>query len=507
MSTSNGTRGAHTGKQNNPGRRLLPRPLIRSLSVMLLGTLLVSATWGCTDAPAPTQIQDQPTQTTQTTSRTATRASAPRTTPTQAPSGEAGQLDPTFGSDGMVTTDMGSDGDIIHAMAIQEDGKIVVAGESWPPPERQPHFALARYNPDGSLDTTFGDDGTVLSNMVEENDYSMAYALALAPGGKILVAGSAVDPEVGHKAFALARYNGEGSLDKTFGKGGRTLVAVSEAGGYSRLDEAYAVALAPDGKIVVAGATGDLVPDNIAVVRFSKDGKPDKTFGKNGVVVTDSELGDDIARAVIVQEDGKIVVGGNVAPGDGNDNFGIVRYTTKGTVDTTFGKKGFVSTAFPGDKAWGQAMIAQPDGKITLTGYVQVPNICAGCSMYGIGLARYNPDGSLDKAFGNDGTVLSNFTYSAQGAALTALPDGRLVVAGTASVDDFGLAIYTPDGRVETAYALDGLIVTNFAGEVDSGDHAYAVAVQPDGKIVAAGTGATDEHGIELEFALARYQP
>jgi uncharacterized delta-60 repeat protein len=222
-----------------------------------------------------------------------------------------GDLDTSFGSTGKVLT-VFFDGSAASAVAIQSDGKIVVAGS-----------ALVRYNADGTLDTTFGDQGKVTT--------FCCGALAIQPDGKIVGAGvSGVSP--GNVDFALVRYLPNGTLDTTFSGDG----TVTTDFGNGRLDGAWAIVLQPDGKIVVVGASrveGDSASEDVALARYLPNGSLDATFSGDGKVLTDLGSGEgDVATAVALQPDGKIVVAGFTHRGD----FALARYLSNGTLDTTF---------------------------------------------------------------------------------------------------------------------------------------------------------------------------
>jgi uncharacterized delta-60 repeat protein len=367
-----------------------------------------------------------------------------------------GDLDPSFGSGGRVYTDFGGD-DRAFALSLQPDGKIVVAGTSSVHGSGTGgNFALARYNVDGSLDATFGTGGKVITDFIN-NGSDEAHVLALQPDGKIVAAG--------HVAwgfdFALARYNPDGSLDVSFGNGGK--VITSDAG----YDWFSAVALQPDGKIVVAGwSGGGFYSADFVLARYNFDGTLDAGFGSGGKVTTDLG-GDDRASAMALQPDGKIVAAGRTSGG----NFALTRYNQDGSPDATFGLGGKVTTDLGGDDAV-SAMALQPDGRI----------VVGGASNSRFALARYNRDGSLDPTFGAGGAVIADFDAA---AALALQPDGKIVVAAWP-----GLARYNPDGRLDLPFGTGGTAAT--------GSGATALALQADGKIVTVG-------GLG-NFLLARYE-
>jgi uncharacterized delta-60 repeat protein len=216
-----------------------------------------------------------------------------------------GALDPTFGTGGEVTTDFGGS-DSAEAVGIQSDGKIVTAGSTFSGGLQ--HFVLARYNADGNLDSSFGSGGKVTTDF---GGFDAASALVIQPDGRIVAAGR------GSGDFALARYNADGSLDPTFGSGGKV---TTDFGGS---DDAFGVALQADGKIVAAGQGGS----DFGLARYNADGSLDPTFGSGSRVTTDLGGFED-AIAVALQNDGKIVITGQKFSG-GFQQFALARYTTR----------------------------------------------------------------------------------------------------------------------------------------------------------------------------------
>ncbi|MFJ5138641.1 calcium-binding protein [Streptomyces sp. NPDC088707] len=393
-----------------------------------------------------------------------------------------GDLDPSFGPDGRVTTPITGYAEG-HDIARQADGRVVVVGVS------EAGFTLARYDTDGGLDTGFGGDGIVTSDF--GGGGHTANAVAIQPSdGKIVVVGTTeVIAEEGGGCcfFSVARYNTDGSLDAGFGDGG--LVRVEEFGGSA---DGADVAVQPDGRIVAAGKGGG---GGFALVRLGTDGTLDPGLGGDGAVVagftpTSPQDGGGIARGMALQPDGRIVSVGYV----GNTAFdiGVARYNSDGTLDTTFSGDGMVTADFGGTE-FGNAVAVQPDGRI----------VAAGSGGLGFAVLRYNANGTPDAGFGTGGRTSVNAPGDggiAYGLALQ--QNGKIVLAGRADdpnsseANDFGLARLHVNGAVDTGFGGDGFVVTGF----NDFDEARGVLVQPDGKIVAAG------YGAGFAFALARYQ-
>jgi uncharacterized delta-60 repeat protein len=386
------------------------------------------------------------------------------------------QLDLTFGTGGIVTSDLGA-GDYAYTLAIQDDGKIIAAGTSDPTAQYGNEFALVRYNTNGSLDSTFGSGGKIAT----QSDIDYARALLIQADGKILVIGQATWD------YGVARFNQNGSFDGTFGNGG---VVKADVGIY---DYPWAAALQADGKIVVAGTSGGSNLD-FAVIRYNSDGSLDSTFGNSGKVVSSVNSFDDWARAVSIQTDGKIVVAGYCSNGADFD-FCAVRYNANGGLDTTFGSLGKVLTNFgsqSNDTAWD--MTIQSDGKIVLVG---------SCNNDIFSAARYNADGSLDADFGTNGILTTAIRDMDIAQSVAVQTNGKIVVAGKSWKDsfyDFAVVRYNSDGSIDTSFG--GGEITTGIGSFD--DEAYAVVLQADGKIVAAGS---TYNGTNSDFAVVRYLP
>jgi uncharacterized delta-60 repeat protein len=421
-----------------------------------------------------------------------------------------GELDPTFGDGGKVTNDFGSDLEEIRGIAVQEDGKIVVLGETWP--KQIPRFTLARYNPDGTLDEEFGDEGLVVTETTEQ-DYQrgIPHALLLQPDGKIVVGGGSTSPDHNHGVFALMRYNEDGTLDEDFGPDGRVVIALNDEKYGSFADEIYALALQSDGKIVAAGITGEY-PQDIGVARFNDDGTLDEDFGDGGKVALDIEGSDDGAYAVAVQEDGKILVTGYASSEGGVEfkDYALVRLNEDGALDEDFGDGGIVRTELGNNQEdTARAIVLHPDGKITLAGPSVVgPQQCTTqvgiCWRFGYGLAQYNSDGTLDEEFGDGGIVTRDLLYSAANYGLVRLPDGKLATGGYVSRADFALALFNSDGTPVESFGNKGVVRTEFG---IYSDYAYALAQQPDGKLLLAGTAVVDpENILNGDFAIVRYR-
>ncbi len=414
-----------------------------------------------------------------------------------------GDLDPAFGNGGQVTTDFNHSTDIANAVALQADGKLLVAGTTYTNNDFSGEdFALARYNPDGSLDTTFGVKGKVTTDF--PGLAAEISAILVQPDGKIVVAGGAFPLFVFLGDFELARYNSNGSLDTAFGNGGIVTTSFPGQGSY-----AFALALQTDGKILAAGtdfvnfSSDDSSNTDFALARYNPNGTPDLTFGGGGQITTDFDGFNDDAFSVLLQPDGKIVAVGSAKNPTNFYDFAAARYLANGSIDPTFGSAGKVRTDF-GDHNFDQARSAvlQPDGKIVAAGFA----ISQNGGVQNFAIARYGSNGVLDATFSGDGMTQIDFGSCCQSAYSVLLQgDGKIIAVGypnTESSDsDFLLARLNTNGALDTTFGTGGEVRTSF-GDLNGG--ANAAALQPDGKIIAVGFQATATNKF-AEFALARY--
>ncbi|KKD06050.1 calcium-binding protein [Streptomyces sp. WM6386] len=378
-----------------------------------------------------------------------------------------GSFDTSFGDNGETVTDFAGGEDRAHAVALQPDGKIVVAGESGATEGGCCLFTVARYNADGSLDTGFGTGGRVVSDVG-----SVARGVAVQPDGKIVAAGQGIAGP-GDLRFMVARYNADGSPDTGFGTGGYTLTPF-EGGG-----SAHDLALQPDGRIVLAGETGGPSgPNDFALARYTAAGGLDTGFGTGGTVRTvlssaPGFLGDDSARGVAVQSDGKIVAAGYSAY-----DFALVRYTGSGALDPAFATDGVVTTDFGGNADGAFDLALQTDGRIVAVGQANTD----------FAVARYTTAGSLDTGFGTGGkkTTDMGFGYFDEAHAVAVQPDGRIVVFGN-NGDDRALARYLGGN----ATGVDLSVTKTGTATVSIGDRATYTVTVTNNSTATSATGVT----------------
>jgi uncharacterized delta-60 repeat protein len=414
----------------------------------------------------------------------------------------SGDLDPSFGIGGQVTTDISNSTDIANAVTIQADGKLVVVGETYRKNDfSDEDFVVTRYDTDGTLDSTFGRRGKVRTDF--PGLAGVPSSVVVQPDGKIVVAGGAFPLFTFLGNFKVVRYNSNGTLDNSFGVGGIVTTTFPE-GSY-----ANAIALQSDGKIIAAGTVfvdvviGDMSNTDFALARYNPDGSLDTSFGNGGTVTTDFFGTEDDAFSVLIQPDGKIVaVGSSNNPATFYD-FAAVRYLSNGTIDTTFGVGGKVTTDF-GDQNFDRAHSAalQPDGSIVAAGFAISQN--GGSQNFAV--ARYTPNGVLDTTFSRDGMTEIDFGNCCQSAYEVLLQsDGKIVTVGYANTEDsdsdFLLARLTSRGALDSTFGIGGQVRTSF-GDLNGG--ANGAVLQPDGKIVAVGFQATFTNH-RADIALARY--
>ena len=391
----------------------------------------------------------------------------------------AGQLDTTFGVNGKVTTQIGSSSrSEALAIALQPDGKFVSAGYS-ANSANSSDFALARYNSDGSLDATFGTGGKVTTDI--GNDDNASFALAIQTDGKFVAAGSRFNGA--DDDFALIRYNSDGTLDNTFGAGG---IVTTNFGGSSEIIDA--ITIQPDGKIVAAGYRVSGSFFDFALARYNSNGSLDDTFGSGGRITTSITDFDDLARAIALQADGKIVV-----VGEANADFAAARYNANGSLDTTFDGDGTVVTSINlFDSAYDVAI--QGDGKIVAAGEA------GNGSNSDFALVRYESNGSLDATFDGDGKVTTTIGESDEFASSVAIQASGNIIAGGFSYnganDDFALVRYNSNGSLDLTFGAGGRTTTDFGNS--SFDYISAIAVQSTNRLIAVGS-------ANSSFAAAAY--
>jgi uncharacterized delta-60 repeat protein len=420
-----------------------------------------------------------------------------------------GDLDRSFGQRGTVITNLTPWNENTGDVAIQADGRIVVVGRA---SSRSGYgsFAVLRYRAGGRLDRGFGRDGVVVTDVSKRED--SASAVAMQPNGKVVVVGTA--NVAGRETITIVRYRRAGALDRTFGAQG---IATVDVGAPTDNETGEDVAIQPNGKLVVAGSVSG--SSSFALARLDRLGEPDDTFDGDGVATAD--VGGELAvtSSLAIQPDGEIVVAGASWTEAGFDGIAMVRFAADGQVDGTFGTGGIATAEFTagsdGGGDWAGGVAIQRNSRIVVAGDAGGP--AEYTSSFGV--ARFLANGSLDPSFHGEGTVRTNFTRwddSASDVAIQA--NGKIVVVGVAgymwgSVPTFAIARYRADGTLDPSFGDGGKLRTRVGGvqpgqQTDIvGSWASAVALQADGRIVVAGDVDRAAAGrIDGRLAVARYR-
>jgi len=395
-----------------------------------------------------------------------------------------GVLDTSFNSpNGFIIQPIGSSFDKGYSLAIQSDGKILLGGYCLN--GSNDDFCIARFNSDGTLDTTFGSSGKVIQPIGSAEDYG--YSLAIQSDGKILLGGYCFN---GNYDFCIARFNSDGTLDTSFGTSGKVIQPIGSANDYG-----YSLAIQPDGKILLGGnCSGDF-----CIARFNSDGTLDTTFGNSGKIIQPIGSYNDWGQSLAIQPDGKILLGGHYYNGS-NDDFCIARFNSDGTLDTTFGNSGKIMQPIGSYDDFGNSLAIQPDGKILLGGR------CSNGSNSDFCIARFNSDGTLDTTFGSpNGYIIQSIGSSDDGGfSLAIQPDGKILLGGiclNGSNSDFCIARFNSNGTLDTTFGSPNGYIIQSIGPSD--DFGISLAIQPDGKILLGGF---CYNGSNENFCIARFQ-
>ncbi len=418
-----------------------------------------------------------------------------------------GDLDATFGTGGKVSTDVGASFDSANNAAQQTDGKIVTAGTTRNTDTDPDNLLVVRYNLDGSLDTSFGTGGKVIviNTTSTSTNFGQVSGIAFQADGKILVS------VTGRKS--IFRFNPNGSLDAAFGDNGLLTLPNSGSVYISGIGD---IAVLSDGKILICGSgNNNTFTQGFGLARLNQDGSFDTTFGTGGIVRTPFTTGTTAAGAteISVAANGKIAIGGSVNPQTTPGQPGIAVYNADGSPDTSFGDGGKVlltgtSVNFFGSLAW------QTDGKIVIVGRRLRENDTSPAAYF----QRYTANGAVDASFGTNGEV---FPISTNRPLITLndvviQPDGKILGFGSGFVSfQGGLSAWmtvvrlSPSGAFDSTFGTNGIVTTPFNTNF-SGNQSQALTgfLQSDGKIVAAGlefvinpTAGTGNSNI----AIARY--
>jgi uncharacterized delta-60 repeat protein len=409
----------------------------------------------------------------------------------------------------VVTTFPGEPVAEARGVAVQADGKVVVVGDAASPPQA----VVARYNADGTLDSTFGTGGLVRPAA------AALFAVVVQADGKILAGGALSEPTPqGGGAFALFRFNADGTPDTAFGTGGEVTTPFDPTRGA----EVRALAVGPGGKIVAAGDAGVFLGTVFAVASYNADGTPDAAFGTGGKEElappgTPSQGGLSMrpisaANEVAVAANGQIIlagVGGVETLSPEFERFAVARLNADGSLDTTFGSGGWATPTFgdPHESATAVTLLGNGDVLVAGTRGIREGVPPFDYRVSNLALARLLPDGSLDPLFGLGGKVVTGFGDGLDSAsALAVQADGKFLVAGTGANDPsesvFALARFFPDGSRDARFGTGGVAAVSFGNPIN---RAFALAEGPGGTFVEVGaTGQPGTAGAS-DWAVARF--
>lgn len=401
----------------------------------------------------------------------------------------AGDLDATFASGGKLVSSYGGLGLFGPAVEIQPDGKIVAVGKHYN--GHDDDFLAQRFLTNGAPDTTFGSNGATVVQFSTSNDN--AKSLDFQPDGKIVIAGGGGQPG-SYEISALIRLTASGVLDTSFGSGGKVSID------FGLPSHSHSVVVQTDGKIVLTGETYTSADGGMfTLARLLSNGALDTSFGTDGKVTQVFGTGAN-GHSLVLQPDGKLLVGGYATIADtGRSGFLVARFLANGMLDTSFGSNGSSTVSVGTGSNYCHVLMLQSDGKIILSGGAMT------ASNFDFALVRFSSDGVPDTSFGSAGIVTTNFVSgshpSADETAAGAIqPDGKILVGGYSS-HQFALARYLPSGTLDTSFGTGGMVSTVIGTGND--DWIKSLALQPwDGKIVAVGY---SKNGSMFNLAVARF--
>ena len=337
-----------------------------------------------------------------------------------------GSIDTTFGQNGKFLSFFGTELENEHNIVrVQSDGKILLAATHGS--FSNYHFVLIRLTESGNLDTTFGTNGFVISSL--NNDTNRLTSMEILPDGKVILAGYTSGPSTNeYPNFIIAKYNADGSLDTTFGNNGYT---VQNFGTVSNIlanteDSLSSIKIQPDGKILAAGfsyaETGNFGGLNFALLRLNADGSPDDGFGTNGRVIADFGQGESISNIQLLP-DGKILaIGQSYSENDESIEIIVAKFNSNGTIDESWATSGSIKIGNrPNSEVFAFSSVLQADGKLIV--------VCSGLNEdYDIIMLRLTVSGLPDETFGNGGFLSTDFNTNEGGYTAIMQPDGKLLV-------------------------------------------------------------------------------
>jgi uncharacterized delta-60 repeat protein len=369
--------------------------------------------------------------------------------------------------------------------AIQQDGKIILAGST---SGVNSDFMIARINSNGKLDETFGNAGVSITDGGSDND--ALNSVVVANDGKIIAGGQSY--RNGISQFALIRYNSNGTPDPTFGT---NAIVITNFGNSANIN---ALTLDSNNNIIAAGNFFDGTKGNFALAMYKGDGTLDSGFNVDGQLVSNFGNSDN-AIALTVQNNGRIVVGGYYTDASSNSHFEIVRYTSAGLLDPSFNGTGLATVNFGNAQDFLSAIEIQNNGKIIAGGYTYVNGST------NLALARLTSEGTLDLSFGNAGLVTTDIDSSMDILnCLLLQPDGKIIAGGLSEIgsnQDFIITRYAVNGILDDKFGAAGKLI----GYYPEKEIGYSEGMlQPDGKIIVSGQ---TYDGVTVQNFLSRFKP
>ncbi|HQJ40653.1 MAG TPA: hypothetical protein PK449_03760, partial [Exilispira sp.] len=326
-----------------------------------------------------------------------------------------GTVDASFGNNGIITIDNGVLYEYIRTIAVQKDGKIIVAGDynyEGTSEEESSKVFLSRFNIDGTPDLSFGNNGKVSYVLMAGNEL---FKIAIQEDEKIIAVGTGYGDF--KDDFYIARFNKNGTLDLTFGDNGKVIDFIG-----SKDDIALEIALQNDGKIIIAGYFDNIKDKDIFISRYENNGMLDLSFGNKGKIISKIGSGDDLCYSIKIQEDGKLVVAGKFMNEIGNYDIFLSRFNIDGTPDISFGENGITTTAIGSDDDIACTLLIQEDGKIISAGYYK------NRTNFDIFLLRYTANGSIDSSFGINGKFVAHIEDGEDEAYAIAFQGNKKIV-------------------------------------------------------------------------------
>lgn len=396
-----------------------------------------------------------------------------------------GTVDTSFGNNGFVTLDLGP-GDELSGVTVLPSGRIIAVGST-----QSSDMMIAGFKPDGSPDPGFANNGDITLN---PGGYDALYAVVQQPSGRLVAAGQSVGAS---RDFFLVGFTQDGALDPTFGTNGFVRTDVSSG----NADVANAMAVLPDGRLVVAGSANNGNDDDFAVVRYTADGSLDSTFGTGGIETLMLSNWTDGINAVAVDAMGRVVAAGEYGTGPGSSAIAVARFDANGQPDPSFATNG-VYTLDRGSNAAAIGVTLATSGDILVGAYTLETG-----TMQGLVLAL-DSSGAPDPAFGtgtgaNAGiTLLDNGTDGFQPNTVLGQPDGSLLLFGSVASGDVQVAAsrVLPDGRIDTGFGNGGFFQQAVPGSTGV-DAFFGAAMQANGDVVAVGW----TYQADLDALLVRF--